>query len=58
MGLIIRYANVILNCRLNYVDASKTTSAHSSGVPRVGLLASRAMVGGAAQGRGRPSDDG
>jgi len=33
-----------------------TPSAHSSGVPRVGLRASRAMGGGAAQGRGRPSD--
>ena len=29
----------------------------SSEVPRVALRASRAMVGGAAQGRGRPSDD-
>jgi hypothetical protein len=33
-----------------------TTCAHSSGVPRVGLQASRAMVEGAAPGRGLPSD--
>ena len=35
-----------------------TTFAHSSGMPRVGLVASRAMIGDAVYGRGRPSDGG
>ncbi|HEX7445532.1 MAG TPA: hypothetical protein VF300_04000 [Methanothrix sp.] len=48
-----------LNRRQDFVDANMDCiSARSSGVPRVGLLASRAMVGGAAPGRGRPSDGG
>ena len=41
-----------------YLMLAGTTFAHSFGMPRVGLLASRAMIGGAAYGRDRPSDGG
>ena len=54
----LRRIRIHLTAEMIYLMLAGTTFAHSSEVPRVGLRASRAMVGGAAQGRGRPSDGG
>ena len=54
----LRRIRIHLTAEMIYLMLAGTTFAHSSEVPRVGLRASRAMVGGEAYGRGRPSDEG